>query len=155
MGKHDALAKSLAIIGTVLVALPLVAPLLTGLTSIGSPGGLRVDYLMPFEIYFVTVAGMVLLVWASFRAHDRKRAIGITIGLMLGALVLAAVAAQVTGIANSVEQLAAWKYILTATLGGLSLVAQLALIVEGSLLTRDLFASHEDTAPPLSPIAGA
>lgn len=139
MGKHDAFAKTLAIAGTVLVVAPLLAPLAFSLASIGRPGGYRIDYLMPFEVYPVTLVGVALLVWASFRARARKRAVGIAVGGMIGGLALCAVAAQATGIAQSEEQLESWKYVLTAGLAGLSLVAQIALAVIGCMLVRDLF----------------
>jgi hypothetical protein len=142
MGKRDTIARILAIIGTILVALPLVAPLLFSLRWIGSPVGYRLDYLMPFEIYPVTLVGAALLVWASLRMHARRGAVGIAISVMLGSLVLSAIAAQVTGIAQSVERLETWKYVLTAGLGGISLLVQVALIVVGCLLVRDLSAAQ-------------
>jgi hypothetical protein len=141
MGKHDTLAKILAIIGTILVALPLVAPLAFSLRFMGRPGGYHLDYLMPFEAYPVTLVGVVLLLWASFRAHARREAVGIAVGVMLGALALGAIAVRVTGIDQSVEQLETWKYILPSSLGGVSLLAQIGLIVVGCMLVRDLFAA--------------
>ena len=155
MGKHDALAKTLAIVGTLLVVLPLVAPLALSLRSIGRPGGYRLDYLMPFEVYPVTLVGMLMIVWASFRARLHKRAVGITIAVMLGALVLAGVAAQVTGIAQSVEQLETWRYVLTAGLGVVSILAQIALAVVGGMLVKDLFTAQADATPPLAPTTEA
>ncbi|MDP2183142.1 MAG: hypothetical protein Q8K99_11310 [Actinomycetota bacterium] len=154
MKEHDVLARTLAILGTVLVVLPLIAPFALGLIVMGRPGGFRLDYLMPFEVYPVTIVGMALLVWASFRARARKGAVGIAIAVMLGGLVLAGVAAQVTGIANSEEQLETWRYALTIALGAVSLLGQVALIVEGSLLTRDLFRARGDAATPLTPATG-
>jgi hypothetical protein len=47
---------------------------------------------------------------------------------------LAGVAAQVTGIANSVEQLEAWRYALTMGLGVVSLLGQMGLAVAGVLV---------------------
>jgi hypothetical protein len=142
MKKQNPLARVLAIIGTVLVALPLVFPLATSLPSIGSPGGYRVDYLMPFELYPITLIGTALILWASLRAHMRRAAVARAIGAMLGFFILCAIAAQVTGIANSVEQLEKWRYMLTAGLGVASLLGQVALIVVGVLLVRDLFATR-------------
>ncbi|MFA5844009.1 MAG: hypothetical protein WC971_04170 [Coriobacteriia bacterium] len=155
MGKHDALAKTLAIIGTVLVVLPLLAPLAFGLLTIGRPGGYRLDYLMPFEVYPVTLVGVALLVWASLRARARTGAVGIAVGGMIGGLVLCAIAAQVTGIAQSEERLEAWRYVLTAGLGGVSLLAQIALVVIGFMLVRDLFAAPDEVAPPGARAPGA
>ena len=66
MGKHDGLAKTLAITGTVLVMLPILMPVLTSLLTFGGPGGFRIDYLIPFEIFPLTLIGMIYLVGGSF-----------------------------------------------------------------------------------------
>lgn len=154
MGKHDALAKSLAIIGTALVILPLLAPFILGLAAMGTLGGFRLDYLMPFEIYPVTLVGVGLLVWASFQAHARKAAVGIAVAGMIGGIILASISAQATGIANSVERLEMWKYVLTSALAAISLASQLGLAVIGTLLTRDLFAAPDESTPPMTTVTG-
>ena len=148
MGKHDALSKTLAVAGTVLVALPLIAPLVFSVRFLGRPGGFRIDYLMPFEIYPVTLVGVALLIWVAFRARERKREVGWAVGGMFAGILLAAAAAKITGIADSVERLETWRYALTAALGGLSLLAQVALVVIGWLLARGVFAAHDNVAPP-------
>lgn len=155
MGKHDALTKALAVVGTVLVIVPLLAPFVLGLTMMGPLGGFRFDYLMPFEIYPVTVAGVALLAWASIRAHAHRGAIAIAVAVMFGGLFLAGVSAEVTGIADSPEQLETWRYVLTSVLAGMSIVAQIALATLGVMLSRDLLGKHQDTAPPLTPATGS
>jgi hypothetical protein len=140
MEKRDTLARILAILGTVLVVLPLLAPFVFSLRWIGSPVGWRLDYLMPFEVYPVTLVGAALLLWASLRAHALRGAVSIAIGVMLGSLALGAIAAQVTGIAQSIERLETWRYVLTGGLFGTSLLAQAALVVVGCLLVRALLA---------------
>lgn len=144
MARNDVFARSLAIVGTVLVALPLLAPVALGIGMIGRFGALRIDYLMPFEVYPVTVAGVVLLVAASLRLAASRKAIGSTIAVMFATLVLTGVSAQVTGIANSPEQLEAWKYVLTAGLGAASLAAQAVLAVLGARLFRS---AHREAGP--------
>lgn len=154
MGKRDALTKTLAVAGTVLVALPLLAPFLLGLVSIGRLGGFRLDYLMPFEVYPVTVVGMILLAWAAMRAKIRQRAVMICIAVMLGGLLLLSVSAQATGIADSEVTLETWRYVVTSAFGVMSLVAQLALVAYGWLLGRDLMAEHRRLAPPATHATG-
>lgn len=149
MGKRDVLAKALAIIGVVLVALPILAPLVFGLMAVARPGGFRFDYLMPFEIYPLTLVGLVLVLIASLRSRLRRRAVGISIGMMLGGVVLGAVAATVTGIANSVETLETWRYAVVIAFGAASIVGQVALIAVGVMLIRDLFGRKK--AEPVDP----
>ncbi|PKQ16606.1 MAG: hypothetical protein CVT67_04195 [Actinobacteria bacterium HGW-Actinobacteria-7] len=155
MREHDALSKSLAISGTLLLAVPLVAPFVLGLLMMGRLGGFRLDYLMPFEIYPVTVVAMVLVLWVSLRSHIRRGAVAAAIAVMLGGIVLMGVSAQVTGIANSAVHLETWRYVLTSALAAISILGQVALIVEGWLLTRDLSHMTGDPATPLTPAPGA
>ena len=150
MEKRNRLAKALAIVGVVLLALPLLIPFVFSLRFIGRPGGLRIDYLMPFEVYPVTLVGTALLLWASLRARVRRKAVAWSIAGMIGGLVLAGVSARVTGIATSVEQLETWRYVLTAALGAFSLIAQVALIVVGVLIIRDLSRTTNTGAGPVT-----
>jgi hypothetical protein len=111
-----------------------------------------IDYLMPFEVYPVAVVGFILVLLASLRARLRRGAVGISIGVMLGGVVLGAVAAQLTGIANSVETLEAWRYAVVIGFGAISLIGQLTLAVIGILLVRDL--SEAKQADPAAAAAG-
>lgn len=154
MAHNDVFARSLAVVGTTLVTLPLLAPLALGLSFAGRFGGVRIDYLMPFEVYPVTVVGTVLLVAGSLRLHARRRAIGVTIAAMLGTLVLMGVSAQVTGIANSPEQLDTWRYVLTAGFGAASLAAQVVLASLGGLMLRDAYRDRRPDAPTVTHAPG-
>jgi hypothetical protein len=155
MGKHDALTKTLAVVGTTLLVLPLVAPLVLGLGLLGGPMGYRVDYLMPFEVYPIALVGMALVLWASIRAHARTKAVGAAIAVMLGGFALAAVAAQVTGIANSEEELEAWRYAVTIGFAAMSLLGQAALAAIGALIARDSIRASHVEAPPVQHASGA
>ncbi|MBU4556879.1 MAG: hypothetical protein KJ747_08420 [Actinobacteria bacterium] len=155
MKKRRERTRILALIGTVLVALPLLAPFVFGLLRVGSPRGFVLDYLMPFEVYPVTLVGVVLLLWATIRAHVRKGAATVAVTGMIGGLVLGSVAAEATGIAQSVERLEAWKYALTGAMFAVSVLAQIALVAVGALLSRDLVEASADTAPPVPRATGA
>ncbi len=155
MKRNDALVRSLALVGTTLVALPLLAPIVLGLASMGRFGSLRIDYLMPFEAYPVTLVGVLLVVAASLWARSRRAATAITVGVMFGGIVLGSVAAQLTGIADSVETLDTWRYVLTGGLAGISLLAQCALVVLGILMVRDARRDKHPATPPAAPVAGA
>ena len=76
MKRNDAFTKTLAIGGTVLVWLPLLAPVIFGVLGYFGRGMFQFDYLMPAELFLIALAGIVLLLWAALRAHDRLRLIG-------------------------------------------------------------------------------
>ena len=72
MKRHDALTKALAIAGTLALSAPLAAMLITGLVHSLVVGRLRVDYLMPAEMFPAALVGAALLVIAALRAHNRR-----------------------------------------------------------------------------------
>lgn len=147
MAKHSVLARVLAVIGVVLLLAPILLPVAFSLRSVGRPGGYMIDYLMPFEVYPVAVVGLILVLAASLVAQLRRGRVGTCIGVMLGGVVLGGVAAQLTGIANSVETLEAWRYGLVFGFGALSLIGQVALAVVGVQLVRDLSDAKRGQSP--------
>jgi len=141
MEKKDTFTKILAIAGTVLVWLPLLAPVVFSLLLLFRAHIFRFDYLMPAELFPLVLLGGGLLIWAATRARSWLRVIG---GSMLAAVVLLAgsmVVAQVSGLASgAIEPAGIWWVI---TLAGIILFI-LALVVTaigGILLLRNLF-SH-------------
>ena len=75
MEKKDTLSKILAIVGTVLVWFPILAPLVLGFISLGMDGVYRLDYLMPAELGILVFAGGALLIWGALRTGLRQRII--------------------------------------------------------------------------------
>lgn len=154
MGKRDSFTKTLAIAGIVLLLAPVLAPVVFSLGTFGSPRGYTIDYLMPFEFYPVALVGMILVLWASLRGRLHRMGVGISIGLMIGGVVLGAVAANLTGIANSVETLEAWRYGVVIAIGALSLIGQIALAWFGIRMLLDMSAHAKSmTAGPAAPAA--
>lgn len=138
MTRHQALTRSLAVLGTALVITPILAPLAFGMAALAQGRGFLVDYLMPFEVYPVTLLGTALIAWAAARAHERTRAVGIAIATMLAGFVLAMASARLTGIADSPMRLEAWRFAVTAGFLVVAAIAQLVVGAEGALLARGL-----------------
>jgi hypothetical protein len=133
MQKNGAFSKILAVIGTVLVWLPLLAPLALGLVSLGASGIYRLDYLMPAELSFVVFAGGALLLWAAIRARAQRRIIAW--GLGIAAVSLITLISFNDVIPGSLE----WAVVI-----GLLIVYVLSIVgmgVGGVLLWRGLFRS--------------
>ena len=131
MGKKDALSKILAVLGTVLVWFPVLAPVLLGFFPLVTDGIYRFDYLMPVELGVVAFAGGILLIWGAFRARVRKKIIVWGLGLAVGSVAILMALGDV--IPGSLE----WRLAI-----GLLITYSLALIVTGTggiLLWKDLF----------------
>lgn len=139
MKNSTVLTKILALVGTVFVGLPIVAPLVFGVFSLVRSGRFRFDYLMPAELLFLVLAGAALLIWAAIRAKKYRKEMLWTMGI--GAVVLAAALgfAQISGLDEGRVGEDSWQF--AATLGGIILfdLAVLALFVIGIRLTVHVF----------------
>ena len=131
MEKKDTLSKILAIIGTVLIWIPILAPVVFGLVSLGMDGIYRFDYLMPAELGIVVFVGGALLLWAALRAKSRRGIIAWGIGIVAGSI-------TVLNAIGDVE----WGSLELAIVVGLLITYSLAIVVMGVggvLLWMDLF----------------
>jgi len=141
MEKKGVLTKILAIVGTVLVWFPILAPILLSVAAITKERMFRFDYLMPAELFPVALVGAGLLIWAALRARSRQRLIGWGFGIAVGLLIGGQVLAVVTGLASGETEPTGWPWALVlGSLGGYSL-SLLVIGIGGVLLVRDLFKS--------------
>ncbi len=131
MEKKDTLSKILAIVGTVLVWIPILAPVVLGFVSLGMDGIYRFDYLMPAELGILVFVGGALLLWAAIRAKSRR-------GIIAWGLGIAAVSiAVLNAFGDVVPGSLKWAIVV-----GLLIAYSLAIVVMGIggiLLWRDLF----------------
>jgi hypothetical protein len=131
MEKKDTLSKILAIIGTVLVWIPILAPVAFGFISLGMDGIYRIDYLMPAELGILVFVGGALLLWAAIRAKSRQGII--TWGLGIAAVSIVILNSFGDVVPGSLE----WAIVV-----GLLIAYSLAIVVMGVggvLLWRVLF----------------
>jgi hypothetical protein len=131
VGKKDTLSKILAVLGTVLVWFPVLAPVLLGLFSLVTDGIYRFDYLMPVELGLVAFAGGALLIWGALRARLRRRIMFWACGLAAGSVVVLMVLGDV--MPGSLQ----WGIAI-----GLLITYSLAIVVMGIggiLLWKDVF----------------
>lgn len=139
MGNKSILSKTLAIIGTIMVWLPILAPFFFGLLSLIGEGLFRFDYLMPAEFFPLVLVGGGVLVWAALRARSRRRLIGWGLGIAFLSLVGAQLLAVVTGLASGETEVGGWQWALVLALLALYALAVATVGVAGVLLLRDLF----------------
>ena len=139
MGKRDVFTKILAILGTVLAWLPLVAPLIFAFVALFTRGRFMLDYLMPAEIFPVALAGGLLLLWAAWRMRSRRALIAAGLAGALLLIVGTQALAVVTGLASGETEPGGWQWALVLTGLVLFILALIAVGVGGILLLRDLF----------------
>jgi hypothetical protein len=139
MKDKNVFTKILAILGTVLVWLPILAPVLFSAVTLFRAGIFRFDYLMPAEFFMVALIGGALLVWAALRARTRRGLICWGIGIAAVMLVGGQELAVVSGLASGrIGPSGVWWTLVIASL----VIYSLALVltgVGGALLLGDLF----------------
>ena len=139
MQKRDILTKILAIVGTILVGLPVVAPIVFGLLRLFRGASFLVDYLMPAELGFLVLAGALMLLWAAIRVRAYIKWIAWSIGLAILLVVGAQWLAVVTGLADGSIQPGGWQMAVTmAGILGYDL-AVISILLAGIWLIRKVF----------------
>ena len=139
MEKKGVLTKILAIVGTVFVWFPILAPVLLSVAVIIKEHTFLFDYLMPAELFPAILVGGGLLIWAALRARSRRRLIGWGLGIAVGLLVGGQVLAVVTGLASGETEPAGWWWALVLASIVIYTLALVVIGVGGVLLLRDLF----------------
>ena len=139
MAKNDRFTKILAIVGTILVGLPIVAPIIFGLTRLIRSGRFMVDYLMPAELGFLVLAGALMLLWAAIRARAYIKWIAWSIGIAILLVVGAQWLAIATGLADGTTPEGGWQSaVVYGGIIGYDL-AVISILIAGILLIRKLF----------------
>jgi len=139
MEKKNAFTKILAIVGTVLVWFPILAPVLLSLILFIGEGRFLLDYLMPAELFPFALAGAILLLWAGLRARSHWKLIAWGLGIAAALLVGSQALAVVTGLASgATEPVGVWWILVLASLAIFTL-GLVTIGVGGILLLRDLF----------------
>lgn len=143
MENKGAFTKGLAIAGTVLVWLPILAPIVFSLIRFIQQRVFQFDYLMPAELGLFAFGGGILLLVVAIRAHSHMKLIGWGLGIAFVMVVGGQALAVVTGLASGAAEPVGWRWVLV--LGSLVLYT-LAIVdvgVGGILLLRDLFKSQQ------------
>ncbi len=144
MEKKNVVTRILAITGTALVWLPILAPIFFSGIAFIDMRMFRFDYLMPAELFPAALAGGGLLFWATIRARSHQRLVGWGLGIAIGLLVGSQALAVITGLASGRIEPSGWQWVLVLMLlAGYSL-ALVAIGIGGVLLLRDLFKPSPD-----------
>jgi hypothetical protein len=131
--------KALAIAGAVLAALPLVAPVTFSALRLAGGGSFMFDYLMPMELFFLAVAGGILILAAALLGKLRRLPAALSLGAAGLLFAATSAAAELTGLAHGDNPPEGWRLHLVMGLLALFIVAEVAIMVVGILQTRDLF----------------
>jgi hypothetical protein len=136
MDRRGVLTRLLAIVGAVLVWIPILFTVLTSIVGTISSRVFRFDYLMPAELFPVAFVGALLLLWAALRARSHQQLIGWGLGgavVFLGGGQLYAVA---SGLASGAIEPTGWPWALVIASIALYSLALIEMGIAGILLVR-------------------
>ena len=136
MDRRGVLTRLLAIVGAVLVWIPILFTVLTSIVGTISSRVFRFDYLMPAELFPIAFVGALLLVWAALRARSHQQLIGWGLGgavVFLGGGQLYAVA---SGLASGAIEPTGWPWALVIASIALYSLALIEMGIAGILLVR-------------------
>jgi hypothetical protein len=139
MENKGTLTKGLTITGTVLVWLPILAPILFSLILLIQRQIFRFDYLMPAELGLFAFGGGILLLAAAIRTHSHMKLIGWGLVIAFVMIVGGQVLAVVTGLASGATEPMGWPWALVLGSLGVYVLAIIDVGVGGVILLRDLF----------------
>lgn len=148
MKKKMIAVRALAIIGTSLVWIPILATLVTGIVGSIYAKTFRMDYLMPAELFPLVGVGSVLLLIAALLGRSQRKWIIWSFVVMILTLVGGQVVASVSGLASGrIEPEGIWWGIVLATIG-LYILTIIAMGIGGILLIKSAF-MREPAEPEL------
>ena len=139
MENKGALTKGLVITGTVLVWLPILAPILFSLILFLQQQLFRFDYLMPAELGLFAFGGGILLLIAAIRTRSHMKLIGWGLGIAFVMIVGGQALAVVTGLADGSTAIGGGQWMLVLSSLAIYVLAIVDVGVGGILLLRDLF----------------
>ncbi len=128
MNNRGVFSKILAVAGTIMVWLPILAPILMTAIRLLQGGAFNFDYLIPAELFVVALIGGGSLILVARRERLRWRLIGWGLGIAAGMLGAGQVVAAATGLASGEAQAAGWPL---AVVRGTIYVYILALVITG------------------------
>lgn len=133
-----ALAKILAIIGTVLVWLTILSPVFFGFARWVGHGSFHFDYLMPAEFFLVALLGAGLLVLAAILGRKPLKWIAWGTGLAIIFLFGSQALAVATGLADGSTPPGGWEMVLVSAMLGVYVLCLVLTGVGGVILIRSL-----------------
>ena len=139
MENKGTLTKILAIAGTVLVWLPILAPIVFSLIRFIQRRVFQFDYLMPAELGLFAFGGGILLLVAAIRTRSHMKLIGWGLGIAFVMIIGGQALAVVTGLASGAAEPAGWQWTLVLSSLVLYTLAIIGIGVGGIWLLRDLF----------------
>jgi hypothetical protein len=137
--KQSLFIKILGVVGTIIVWIPILMPMLFSFVSIVTEQWFRFDYLMPAELFPIALLGGGLLVWTTLRTHLYRKLIVLNFTIAVGSLIVGQILTVITGLASGEIGPSGWQWTLVLLSIIIYVLALIGIGVGGVLLSRKLF----------------
>jgi hypothetical protein len=141
---NPGIQKTVVIVGTCLLWLPVVAPVVFGFVMLVRIGRLLIDYLMPGELFPVILIAGGLLSWMAWLIKKYFKWISGSLIAAIILLVLTQWLAVVTGVASGATAMSGWQYVLVIVVYVGFLSAVISCGIGGILLWKEIFTRQVD-----------
>ncbi len=138
MDDKSIFTKSLALVGTIIVWIPILFTVITSVIGTIYSRRLLFDFLMPAELFLIALVGALLLLCAARRARYYQKLIGWGLVAAIVFLVGSQGIAIVTGLASGTIEPAGWPWAVVITSIALYSFAIIEICIAGILLVRKL-----------------
>jgi hypothetical protein len=128
----------LALSGSILAFLPIVAPVILGTVMLFVRSQFLFDWLMPGELFLLELAAAVMLLTSALISKRRRAWIAWSAGIAVIALPLTQLAATLTGLAHGDTEPGGWESTIVLIIYSIYVMALLVMIAGGIRLYADL-----------------
>lgn len=136
-------AKILAIGGVILVALPVLFPVIISFPNLIRSGHFNFDYLFPAEMFPIVLLGGILILVAAILARMHLKLIAWGFGAVVVTLAALMIVPIATGLNKSIEQPTGNLMLILQGIVALHWLAIFALLIGGIILVVALFKGKE------------
>jgi hypothetical protein len=141
---NPGIQKAVVIIGTCLLWLPVVAPVVFGFVMLARRGQLLIDYLMPGELFPVILIAGALLSWIAWLMKKYFKWIAGSLIAAVILLILTQWVAVITGVASGTTGLNGWQFVLVISIYVGFIAAVFSCGIGGILLWKEIFTRQVD-----------
>ena len=145
MLKRKVAPKILAILGTVLVWIPIFFTILTSIVGTWLSGKMLFDYLMPAELFLLALGGAALLLCASLWTRTYRKSVIIGTSAACFFVIGGQAFAVLSGLASGAAEQGGWAWTTVIASIAIYSLAVIELGVVGIMLARKLFSTNDNS----------
>lgn len=128
----------LAIIGTLLIWIPILFPIFLTISRLITRQPFVFDFLMPAELFPLILSGAFLLIWVVFMAKSYRTVVLVIFGIEILSLVGSQMVAVMSGLASAEIEPTGTPWFIVTALIGIYNFSVIALGITGISLIRKL-----------------